>query len=285
MKSTRMMTTVAASSVLLAVTLTSCNSSESTGGGAEVASDCKAAHPDVETLTKGVLKATAYVSPPYTVQKGSSIDGVDGTIIKKLAKMECLSLDLKPVSGAAQIAGIQAKRADLGIGGIYYTAERAETLSLSSPMYQDGMALLSKSSLSGSIADLKGKRVGVIQGYLWNTDLQKALGSGNIKVYQSSDGMINDLRNGRLDVAVLTSAEAGYRAKQASGLAVSQMQSTPEVAASQGRSNVVMAITKDEVALTTALNEDLKTLLADGTIKSVLTDNGMDPNLAGGTKP
>ena len=296
MNPTRMTTTVAAAGMLLAVTLTACSSSSSTapaattpsGSGSSSSSSsgtstCTAAHPNVQTLAKGKLQVSAYVSPPYTAQNGSSIDGVDGTIIKKIAQMECLTLDINSVSGAAQIAGIQAKRVDLGVGGIYYTAARAKILSLSIPMYQDGMALLSKSKVAGTISDLKGKTVGVIQGYLWNADLQKALGVANVKVYQSSDGMIADLKNGRLAVAVLTSAEAGYRAKQTSGLLVTPMQSTPEVAASQSKGKVILAIAKDETALTAALNADIKTLLSDGTIKSALTANGMDPSLAGGT--
>lgn len=291
MKSTRTMITAAVAGVLLGTTVTACSSSKSTGGSSasgggsgSSAASCTAAHPDVQTLVKGKLEVSAYISPPYTVQKGSDINGVDGTIVKKLAQMECLSITISPIAPAAQIAGIQAKRVDLGIGGIYYTADRAKTLSLSSPMYQDGMALLSKSSVSGSIGDLKGKSVGVIQGYLWNTDLQKVLGSGNVKVYQASDGMINDLSNGRLDVGVLTSAEAGYRAKQTSGLTSTQVQPTPEVAASQTKGNVVLAIVKDETALTTAFDADIKSLLSNGFIKSALSDNGMDPSLAGGTQ-
>lgn len=289
----RTTTTVIAAGAALVVGITGCSSSSNksnaaanTGtstGSSSSSATCTPAHPCVQTLEKGTLQVSAYVSPPYTVQNGSSIDGVDGTIIKKLAAMECLKLDAKPVSGAAIIAGIQSKRADLAIGGIYYSADRAKTLSLSKSMYQDGMALLSKSNLSGNIADLKGKTVGVVQGYLWNADLQKALGTNNVKVYQASDGMITDLRNGRLGVAVLTSAEAGYRAKQTSGLVATQMHSTPEVVASQGKSDVVLAIVKDETSLTGALNADIATLLSNGTIAAALSANGMDPSLAGGT--
>lgn len=269
----------------IAVTLTACSSG---GGGAPAAptsnGSCKPIHPNVPTLSKGTLQVSVYVSPPYSTQpQGNSVGGVDGTIVTKLAQMECLTLDPKPQSGAALIAGIQAKRADLGIGGIYYTADRAKTLNLSTPMYHDGMALLSRTPLTGTLDGLKGKSVGVIQGYLWNDDLQKALGS-DVKVYQSSDGMITDLKNGRLDVAVLTSAEAGYRAKQEPSLKVTEMHPTPEVGASQHANNVVLAITKSETKLTSVLNDDIKTLLQNGTVKSALSSNGMNPDLAGPAK-
>lgn len=243
---------------------------------------CKPAHTGVQTLSKGSLSVLVYVSPPYTTQTGSTFGGVDGTIVKKLAEMECLKLKETSTAPAALIASLQSKRGDLGIGGIYYTAQRAQTLNLSDPMYRDGMALLSRSALSGSIQSLKGKSVGVIQGYLWDADFQKALGSGNVKVYQDSAGMITDLKDGRLDAAVLTSAEAAYRAKQDPALKVTQFQSTPEVSASLKKDNVVLAIVKDETSLTSAFNADITTLLNDGFIARVLSDNGMDPSLAGG---
>ncbi|MDQ2737290.1 MAG: transporter substrate-binding domain-containing protein [Actinomycetota bacterium] len=244
-------------------------------------SGCTPAHPGVKTLNSGKLTALVYVSPPYTTKDADGYGGVDGTIAKKLAEMECLTLDASEVAPAALIASIQANRADVAIGGIYYTAQRAKTLSLSDPMYRDGMALLSKSSLSGDIADLAGKKVGVIQGYLWDEDLQKALGSGNVKLYQDSAGMLADLSNGRLDVAVLTSAEAGYRAKQKPNLKVTEFKATPKVAASQSANNVVLASPMDATDLTSALNADIKTMLSDGTIKAALSNNGMNPNLAG----
>ena len=287
MISIRTRTSLAAGAALAAA-LTACSSSGGgaattpAAGGSGSGGSCTPAHQNLPTLSPGTLQVSVYVSPPYTTEpQGSSVGGVDGTIVTKLAQMECLTLAPKAQSGAALIAGIQAKRADLAIGGIYYTADRAKTLSLSDPMYHDGMALLSRSKLDGTLAGLKGKSVGVIQGYLWNDDLQKALGS-NVKIYQSSDGMITDLKNGRLDVAVLTSAEAGYRAKQESSLTVSEMQPTPEVAASKTANDVVLAVTKSESKLTAALNDDIQTLLKNGTVKSALSDNGMNPALAGG---
>lgn len=241
---------------------------------------CKAAHKHLQTLKHGTLQVAAFVSPPYTIQKGSGVAGVDGTLITKIAKMECLSLSATPTAAAALIADIQSKRSDLGIGGIYYTAQRAQTLSLSRPVYQDGMALLSKTHLSGTLASLKGKSVGVIQGYLWNADLQKALGSGNVKLYQSSDGLMTDLENGRLDVGVFTSAEAGYRAKQYHGLVVTEMKPTPKVAASRGKNNVVFAMVKGDPSLTAGINADIRTLIKNGTVARVLSANGMNPKLA-----
>jgi polar amino acid transport system substrate-binding protein len=194
--------------------------------------------------------------------------------------MECLTLNVQPTAGAALIANLQAKRADIGDGGIYYTAQRAQTLSLSRPVYRDGMALLAKTRLSGTLASLKGKSVGVIQGYLWNADLQKALGSDHVKLYQASDGLMTDLENGRLDVGVFTSAEAGYRAKQVHGLVVTPMKPTKKVAASMGLNKVVFAMVKGDLSLTAGVNADITTLIKNGTVARVLSANGMDPKLA-----
>jgi polar amino acid transport system substrate-binding protein len=292
---------VMAVGTLTAVALVSCSSSGNGGadtganspgsaaasqpvaGPSEAAASCQPAHPGVQTLSQGTLSVLVFVSPPYTIENGSTYTGVDGDIVKKLAEMECLKLEEHSVAPAALIASMQSKRADLAIGGIDYTAQRAQVLNTSVPMYQDGMALLSKSSLSGNLADLKGKKVGVIQGYLWNGDLQKLLGSNNVKVYQSSASLMADLKNGRADVGVFTSAEAAYRAKQTPGLKATEAQPNDQVIGSKTRNSVVLLITKGADNLTQALDADIKTLVSNGSIASVLTSNGMSADLAGGT--
>lgn len=283
MKTTRTLT--ASACMLLAVAaLAGCggtSGSPQAGTSSGSQAKCTPAHPGVPTISKGTLTVLVYVSPPYTTKQGTSYGGVDGTIVKELAKMECLTLKEQSVAPAALIASIQAQRGDVAIGGIYYTSQRAKTLSLSAPMYRDGMAVLSKASLNGSLAALKGKRVGVIQGYLWDADIQKALGSGNVQLYQDGVGMVTDVENGRLYAGILTNAEAGYRAKQNPALKVANFQSTPEVAASQGQNNVVLASPKQEAALTKALDADIKKLVSNGAVAAALKANGMDPGLAG----
>jgi polar amino acid transport system substrate-binding protein len=233
-------------------------------------------------VSDGALTISTYVSPPYTVldRAGSDVSGVDGQIITAIAKQECLEIKANPVAGAALIESIQSGRADVAIGGVYRTPEREATLSLSDTMYRDGMALLSADGLS-SIADLQGKKVGVIQGYLWNEDLQTALGADAVSTYQDADSMLADLSAGRVDAAVLTSAEAAFRATQSKGLKVEQFQSTDQVAASTAPGEVILAMPKGATEMTTAFNEDIKSLLDDGTIASILSDNDMDESLAG----
>ncbi|KAB2807900.1 substrate-binding periplasmic protein [Pimelobacter simplex] len=265
---------------LMAAAAAGCGTSDEPGTSSPPPG-CKPAHPDVPTLSKGQLNVLVYVTPPYTTKEGATYGGVEGAIVKEIAKLECLELKEQSVSAAAGLASIGAGRADLVVGGIYYTEERAQTLGLSAPMYRDGMALLSKDELGGTLADLEGKTVGVIQGYLWNEDFQKELGSGNVKLYQDSASLLTDVKNGRVDAAVLTSAEAGYRAAQDSGLTATAFQSTPEIAASATQNDVVIALPKDKTDLIAAVDDDIRTLIENGTVAAALEDNGMDPALAG----
>ncbi|WP_436702284.1 substrate-binding periplasmic protein [Nocardioides sp. BYT-33-1] len=266
--------------VLTTAAVTGCGTSDEPGASAPPA-DCTPAHPGVETLSEGELNVLVYVTPPYTVKDGDGYGGVEGSIVAKIAELECLELKAEAVSAAAGLASIEAGRADIVIGGIYYTEERAQTLGLSAPMYRDGMALLSKDDLDGTLDGLRGKTVGVIQGYLWNEDLQQALGDDNVKLYQDSASLLTDVKNGRVDAAVLTSAEAGFRAEQDSGLTVTSFQATPDIPASMSQNEVVMALPKDKTDLIGVVDDDIETLIGDGSVATALKDNGMDPGLAG----
>lgn len=263
-----------------AVALAACGG----GGSSTNTAGCTPKH-SFPTVEEGKLTVSVYVSPPYTVQNGDQWGGVDGTVVTALAQMECLQLEAKPVAAAGLIASVQANRADLAIGGVYRTPERAQSLELSDTIYRDGMAVLSKSG-AADVSALTDKTVGVVQGYLWNEQLQQVLGPDSVRIYQASDGMINDLSNGRLDAGILTTAEAAYRAQQnpGAGLQAKDIAPSPQVQASQAPGEVVLAMTQSNTAMAQAFNEDIKSLQADGTIAKALTDNGMNPGLAGSGK-
>ena len=263
----------AAVAILTASLIAACGGQPQAGG--DVPQSCKPAH-SVKTLEKGKLIVSVYVTPPYAVKEGNTYGGVDGDLIKKLAAMECLQVDMREIAAAGLVQSVQSKRADTALGGIYRTPERAELLELTSTAYYDGMVLLGKKDYK-TVADLTGKTVGSIQGYLWTADLQKALEQNSVKIYMASDGMINDVKNGRLDAAVLTTAEAAYRAAQdpSAGFKINQIATDPRIADSQHSGEVIYPITKGNTALVQAFSADIAALLKDGTVAGILKRNGM----------
>lgn len=251
----------------------------SSPGASTVAAGCTPKHASLPTIAAGTLTVAAYVSPPYTVQSGSDIEGVDGLIMKAVGQRECVTVKVSSVAGAALPSTITSKRADVAIGGVYASKDRAATFSLTTPMYHDGLALLSASGVN-TLAGLQGKKLGVIQGYLWNDEFSKALGADSVTSYQTSASMIADIKNGRVDAGAFTTAESGLRAKEDPSLKSAVLQPTPQIAESQTQSDVVLLLNKDATQLTQALNEDITGLLADGTIAKALTDNGIDASFA-----
>lgn len=262
-----------ATTVAVSLLLSACGGgSSSSDGASDAGSDCTPAHPDLETIKEGTLTVSIYVTPPYTMEKDGSYSGVDTDIIRKVAELECLEVDLKAVAAAGLIQSIQSKRADTGLGGIYRTAERAEILELPATAYKDGMAILGTEELA-TLDAMQDKKIGSIQGYLWTEDFQQALGSDNVTIYQASDGMVNDLQNGRIQGAVLTTTEAAFRVQQNpdAGLVAADFQAAPEIEASTQPGEVVFPVPKGNTALATAFSADIQALQADGTIEDILT--------------
>src|SRR4029077_3371184 len=109
---------------------------------------------------------------------------------------------------------------------------------------------------------------------LWNAEFQSALGTGKVKIYQTSAALVSDIRIGRVGAGAFTSSEAALRAKQ-EGLKAALMTPTPKIAQSLTKSNVVLFMNKHSTALTSAMNGDIKVLLSNGTIARALQRNGV----------
>jgi len=200
---------MAAVTLLAVATLSGCGGDSSTS---TVSADCKPKH-EFKTMRSGTLSVVSFDIPPFSKVQGNDLTGVDGDILKAIAKMECLTLSVKPAGAAAVIPTAQAGRADLAAGDWYRTAERAKVLDLSDPLYLDEMALASKEGVT-AIPDLKSKglSVGTVEGYLWVADLKDYLG-GKLKTYASGVNCYQDLQAGRLDVCVDSYGSAVYSTK------------------------------------------------------------------------
>lgn len=278
--STRRITTAIIAAAAMAVALSACSGGGG-GGASEPASDCTPAHENLPTITEGTLTVAAFVSPPYTVEEGDQIRGVDGDIITAIAELECLQVDFEAVQGAALPSTVDSGRADVAIGGIYRNPDREEQFSLTDAMYLDQAALLSRDGIA-TVDGLEGRKLGVIQGYLWNEEFQNTLGTDNVVIYQDSASLVGDIKNGRVDAGAFTSAEASLRAEEDGELEAAVLEATPEVPSSEQPNDVVLFLAKGSTELTEAFNEDIATLIEDGTIAAALEEYGIDASLVAG---
>lgn len=182
-------------------TLTACGSSSAT---TKVSSNCKPAH-DVTTIKKGVLSVAAVDYFPVSVTSNGPFKGTEADMMKEFAKENCLAVKVVKVDFAGAIPAVDSGRADTAIGGFYRTAERAKVVGLSDPIYVDRLGVISKTGVS-TVDQIRGHKVGTVDGYLWTADAKKVFGS-NVSVYPSNVEMKADLDAGRIDMAWTPSAE------------------------------------------------------------------------------
>jgi polar amino acid transport system substrate-binding protein len=249
--------------------------------GQPVAADCQPKH-QIETLEEGTITVAVPIQPPYSYQVDGKWVGLDYESLEAIAALECLTLNVQSVSYATGLELIQTGRVDTAMGGIYRTDERVKILSMGATVYREAAALVSFDGYA-NLDSLKGARVGVVQGYLWNEDLQRELGADAVTVYQTSDAMYNDLKAKRIDVAVYGTAEAGYRLQQEpdSGLVVELFEPTEKITATLEPGHVTLPKTLGNDQLTTAFDEDIAELLASGAIAKILEGHNVSGDLAG----
>jgi polar amino acid transport system substrate-binding protein len=258
-------TTVALSS------MTACGSNPKSSA---VTAGCKAAH-TLSTVKKGSLTVASFDVLPYTQVEGKNLTGADGDIVNAIAGMECLELNTISSTAAASIPMVQSGRADLTAADWYRTAARAKVVALSDPVYADQMGLISKKGIS-NVADLKGLKVGTVDGYLWVDALRGYLGD-NLKTYANTTNLYGDLKAGRIDVVVDSVAAGNYNAKGHT-VKVAEANAAVPVTEHPGQSNFPM--NKSNTSLITAVNEDIAALRASGKLAEILKKHGMDASAA-----
>jgi polar amino acid transport system substrate-binding protein len=256
----------------LTLTLAACGSEDASS---TVAADCTPAH-EFETVEEGTLTVALVDLPPYASTAGDGFEGVDAEIVEAFAERECLTVTPKTGTSASIIPTIQQGQADLSIGDWYRTSARAEVVNLSDPLYLDDMGVISTDGLS-TIADLEGKKVGTVEGYLWVEDLKAVLGD-DLQLYPTAVNLKQDIDAGRVDVGVDSYGSAVQQFGDDFTIEVAEPD--PRVAASEEAAQAGLPIAKDNTALLDAVNEVLAELHEDGTIAQILTDHGLDPSSA-----
>lgn len=268
---------VAGTAVLAVTTLAGCSADSS--NAAKGAGDCTPAHPNLSTVASGTLTVAAPHFPPFTEIQGTQLSGVEGQVLEEIAAMECLTLTAQSLDSGSVIPSTQNGRADIAAGNWYCTADRAKVLSLSSPVYGDQIAIISRSG-ADTFSELEGQVVGTPSGYLWNEEFKEIYGS-DLKEYPNATALYNDLAAKRVAVAADSYGSATYANKQhGNEWTITKPAADERVASSTQTPQVCFPMSKQNEALSSAVNENLQKLRADGVISEILEENGLDGSAA-----
>jgi len=150
-------------------------------------------------------------NPPYMYEAGGNPAGLYPAIFKEAFSRMGVQAIFIALPWKRALSECDAGKA--GIGGIYQNDERLKKYDYSSPYYEEHIAvytLKSSGFIYSSTADLYGKTVGVLQGWSYGDDFDKAVAAGKIKKEEVASDATNmtKLSNKRLD-AILSIVESG----------------------------------------------------------------------------
>jgi len=212
-------------------------------------------------LTPGVILAgTQTAQPPFIVADpgGGKPQGFAVDLAEEAAKRLGLRVEYKVTDVSGILAGLAANRYDMGVAGIGATPERAKNVDFVKPYYWGFAAVLTKKdSPVTSLADLNGKKAGVVSGTVHEKFATTRIPGATVTKFKDQSAAIGSLLSGGIDGYVLGGADAEeYVAKEPS------LKIAVEGDTTQGTS---FPVKKGNQALVTALDTKIDEMIADGT--------------------
>jgi len=218
----------------------------------------------LELLEPGKLKcAFSGAFPPFSMQtQDGKWFGLTNEVFVEMAKRAGLEVEYVITKWESLLVGLMAGQYDILCDTMDITKERQErVLFVDGWLESGGRLVVHKESPVQSLADFKGKTMGVLVSSTW-AELAKALEPGETKYYQSETDAMRDLTDKKVDGMVTDSIAAAY-AIENSGL---PMRIVPGYLS---RIQKGFAAQKNQVNLIKALNAALAGMVADGTYAKI----------------
>lgn len=231
-----------------------------------------------ETLEEGKLTVAFNGDMPMTSLRDGELIGSDGEMIALIADNLGLELAPQQMDWAAAIESTTSGRVDLMLGAMGWTAERSEVMLLTDPIYYFGTLLAQKSENNWStFADMAGKKVGTVTGFTLVPELKAVPGIGEVRLYDTSDGVMRDLVAGRLDMAILDPPLVALAIKEHPDWDLHQVPLTPDpdFPIMSTTYNVVMGIRTDSADLEQAINAEIGKLWETCTNQELMAKYGV----------
>ncbi|HOS38630.1 MAG TPA: transporter substrate-binding domain-containing protein [Spirochaetota bacterium] len=115
-----------------------------------------------EPPAKKSIRVVASVYEPFVVQKGTAITGFDVDLLDTICRLHGIEYAIRLTSFKEMLDDVAAGRADMAIGCVYVTKERATLFHFTKPYLMGGLVMAVPTSRPlSSVDELDGKRLGV----------------------------------------------------------------------------------------------------------------------------
>lgn len=150
-------------------------------------------------------------NPPYMYQEGLTVEGLYPLLLREIFHRMGVPLEVRayPWKRALHLG----KSGKAGVGGAYKTEERLNIFDYSAPIYTETLFLYVNSDnivRFNSLEDLKGKKIGVLRGWSYGDEFDKAKQDGMFTAYPVNSDSTNfkKLLLGTVDGIIATKLSA-----------------------------------------------------------------------------
>lgn len=156
------------------------------------------------TTSKKLVMCTNAEFPPYEYHDGNNIIGIDIDIIKKIGEMKGFEVEIMDIAFDACIPAVMNSKADFAMSGMTVTEDRKENVDFTHT-YQTAIqnVIVPSNSDIKAIDDLKGKKIGVIEGYTGDLYATDDFGEEFISRYHKNTDGFQSLKSGRIDAFII----------------------------------------------------------------------------------
>ena len=246
-------------SVLAVIAIVSAILAACSNGGSE-AETTTAAEPQAKQT---LVMATNAEFPPYEYHEGNEVVGIDAEIAKAIADKLGMELKIEDVSFDSIIPGVQAKKYDMGMAGMTVTDERLKSVNFSDPYAKGVQSIIVKEGSDiKSADDLKGKKIGVQTSTTGDIYASDDYGEDNVTKYDNGAVAVQALLGDKVDCVIIDNEPAKSYVAANKGLKVLDTAYVEE--------DYAICFNKENTELQAKVNNALKELIADGTVKKII---------------
>lgn len=206
--------------------------------------------------------------------------GIDADIINEIAKrLGVNKVEIKEETFANLLERFNADDSvDVAVGGIFITPESEKLVAFTKPLYKESeVVIVPKFSKINFMNDLKNAVVGVEKGTIFEALAKKWKENNLVKeilILESTDELFKAISSGKIDAGLGDSIIINYHF-------VKEKDPTLRILKdynSELQGVIGIAVKKNDISLLNALNKTIDEMKADGTLYSILVDNGLDKN-------